>query len=276
HSNYKRFQFQLHIYIRYATSFTPCPNASLFGTQVDSVVLYGSVGPDHGLYSVQLDDQSPKMYQAAQMTPGAQIPLYYITQLEYGNHIIHVVNEENAVFAIDWANLKTVSNSTVTSDPSATAGLAPTNASNQVPIPTTTKATLAERISPGAIGGIAVGAFIGLMLLILGLLVCVRASKKKAQMRGGSTILSQFDMGEAVVEDPTLDSPSRSEYFLNTPISPTGSPIESTKSRFWKSHSSPVDYAIAPLYHSAPENTVSTLPAEDGSNAQDGDKRTRK
>ncbi|KAG6872632.1 hypothetical protein C0995_008152 [Termitomyces sp. Mi166 len=39
----------------------------------DSVSLFGSTGPDHGHYSVQLDDQPSQTFQAKQMTPAVQV-----------------------------------------------------------------------------------------------------------------------------------------------------------------------------------------------------------
>ncbi|KAG6909726.1 hypothetical protein DXG01_015714 [Tephrocybe rancida] len=100
----------------------------LFNFQhVDALSLFGTVGPDHGSYSVQLDDQPQQSFRAIQSTPAVQALLYYTSQLEAGNHTLHVVNQDDAVFDVDWINLASV-NVTATSpvtDPSSTSG-APT------------------------------------------------------------------------------------------------------------------------------------------------------
>ncbi|KAG6820009.1 hypothetical protein H0H93_006555 [Arthromyces matolae] len=156
--------------------------------QVDAVTLYGSVGPDHGLYSVQLDDQATQTFQATQMTPATQVALYYVSHLASGNHTIHVTNEENATFDIDWANIDTVSNIAVTGS-GTTASVEPTKASNaQVP----------KRLAAGTIGAIAVGVFIVLLLGILALLFYIRATKKNAEMKR-----AKFDARQAVFEGTT-------------------------------------------------------------------------
>lgn len=87
-------------------------NILLWEDLVDSLSLLGSVGPDHGRYSVQLDDQTPQMFQAAQLTPAVQVWIYYISHLVPGEHTLHVVNEDNAVFAIDAVIFSTIVNVT--------------------------------------------------------------------------------------------------------------------------------------------------------------------
>ncbi|KAG6865742.1 hypothetical protein C0991_012214 [Blastosporella zonata] len=153
--------------------------------RVDAVGLYGTIGPDHGTYSVQLDDQPPQSYNAAQSTFAAQISLYYVTHLDAGNHTLHVVNEDNAVFDIDWANLATIANVTSTS------------------------------ISTGAIVGAAVGGVIALLIIVLGFLLCYRLSRKRSIGRSERTSSMSPYMMEAppsstILDNATIvDSPSQ-------------------------------------------------------------------
>ncbi|KAG6811619.1 hypothetical protein H0H92_006583 [Tricholoma furcatifolium] len=79
----------------------------------DAVILYGSVGPDHGLYSVQLDDQPPRSYQGSQSTPAVGVALFFMSHIETGNHTLRIVNEENAVLDIDFVTEMTIENATV-------------------------------------------------------------------------------------------------------------------------------------------------------------------
>ncbi|KAG6909725.1 hypothetical protein DXG01_015713 [Tephrocybe rancida] len=130
----------------------------------DALGLYGTVGPDHGSYSVQLDDQPQHSFRATHSTPATRALLYYTSQLEAGNHTLHVVNQDDAVFDVDWINLASV-NVTATSpvtDPSSTSG---------APTATSPGAIGTSRISIGAIVGATVGGVVALLLSVLVILV---------------------------------------------------------------------------------------------------------
>lgn len=78
----------------------------------DSISLIGSLGPDHGIFSVQLDDSQPSEFNARDLTPSVQALLYYTARLNGGKHTLRIMNMENAVFSIDSAVLYAVSNLT--------------------------------------------------------------------------------------------------------------------------------------------------------------------
>ncbi|KAG6885269.1 hypothetical protein C0995_009434, partial [Termitomyces sp. Mi166 len=90
-------------------TFTSC---SEYIETVDAISLFGSTGPDHGPYSVQLDDQPSQIFQAKQITPAVQVMIYYISHLEPGPHTLHVVNQDDAVFAVDFVTFATIVNVT--------------------------------------------------------------------------------------------------------------------------------------------------------------------
>ncbi|KAG6878473.1 hypothetical protein C0993_006315 [Termitomyces sp. T159_Od127] len=81
-----------------------------FHMEGDAISLYGSVGPNNGAYSVQLDAQSAETFVATEPTYVTQTLLYYGNNLGPGNHTLHVINEEDSLFEVDYAEIFTLPN----------------------------------------------------------------------------------------------------------------------------------------------------------------------
>ncbi|KAG6915618.1 hypothetical protein DXG01_010694 [Tephrocybe rancida] len=69
----------------------------------DAVSLFGSVGPDHGPYTVQLDNQPSTSYSATKVTYKPQTLLFHAGSLSDGNHTVLLTNQGNAAFEVDHA-----------------------------------------------------------------------------------------------------------------------------------------------------------------------------
>ncbi|KIJ39859.1 hypothetical protein M422DRAFT_32465 [Sphaerobolus stellatus SS14] len=67
----------------------------------DAVSVYGTTGPDHGIFSVQMDNQSPMLLNASASESHTQTLLFFIGGLRHGQHTIKITNKENATFGLD-------------------------------------------------------------------------------------------------------------------------------------------------------------------------------
>ncbi|KAG6811618.1 hypothetical protein H0H92_006582 [Tricholoma furcatifolium] len=214
-------------------------------------------------FKVQLDDQPPQSYQGAQSTPAVQVPLFYISHLEAGNHILHIVNEENAVLTIDWINADTINNVTV----SATGSTAISTPAPTSSVSTAGASNPSTRLSAGGIGGIVVGSIVAMSLIIIGLLVYLKISRKNLHRRKEKLAVLTPYIHE---NSPPVDPPF-SFIDNNTLFDP--SPVDSPKGKAMNSLFSP----DSPLDRSslAYQNAASTLHVEDGSNVLAPNKRIR-
>ncbi|KAG6873716.1 hypothetical protein C0995_012180 [Termitomyces sp. Mi166 len=251
-----------------AESFYDNTGHDNFCLEGDAVSLYGSVGPSNGVYTVQLDDRLSETFVATEPTYVAQTLLYYGSNLGPGNHTLHLVNEENSLLEIDYAEVFTL----------------PFFLSNAIsvagnPSPTET-ATLASGIngsgqsrsslSTGAIAGISAGGVIALLLaLLVGLYIYLAALKKRwVHEREALTITPSYRSGSSFSARDNVET-SAASPFRSAPNNrfSLGSPIETPIVEVRK----PIIRSSSPIVHpssrrSSVSRTASTLVGEDAPN----------
>lgn len=84
-------------------------SSPLTNVEGDAVAIYGSIGPQNGPYSVQLDNGTVQSYSASTKTRGVKSLLYYGSNIGEGDHSLAIVNKGNQHLEIDYANLYTLS-----------------------------------------------------------------------------------------------------------------------------------------------------------------------
>ncbi|KAG6860481.1 hypothetical protein C0995_010646 [Termitomyces sp. Mi166 len=208
-------------------------NCSLY-IRSDAVAIYGSIGPDNGLYAVQLDDEHPGSYSARTATYGAKSLLYYGSNIGSGNHSLVIRNQADENLEIDYANVYTLSLNSLALSPVPTSAVQAKYDVFSYHFDMLTVVIL-NRLSAGAIAGISVAAASVIILVFLaGFLVrfsphCEmlfsdtilvftfkvgsRRLKKLVYQQNEHSLEPQFTFGTSegstTVEDPTLISPFR-------------------------------------------------------------------
>ncbi|KAG6860614.1 hypothetical protein C0995_009368 [Termitomyces sp. Mi166 len=209
----------------------------------DAVALYGSVGPDNGPYSIQLDNGTSKDYSANTKTYTAQSLLYYGSNIGPGNHSLTIINQANDLFEIDYAVKKAIDVST----------------------PTPTRPF---SLSAGVIVGITVGAGAAVILVsLICFLFYLRRIKEKWAREQDQYAKSRFaydTLSPGGLEDSTWVG----ARFRRNSKSTIGSPESPGKSEMHKTF---VSYSVPTIQIPAPTlrsnaSVASTL-VEDGSNA---------
>ncbi|KAG6908194.1 hypothetical protein DXG01_005783 [Tephrocybe rancida] len=251
-----------------------------------AVSLYGTVGPNNGAFSVELDGLPATTYQGSKTTYATQTLLFHASDLGYQDHTMVITSTQNANLEIDYALIHNVDGSSSSSPagvgPDTTSGGGNNSGGNS-----SSKASL----TPAAIAGIA-GGIITIAGLLVALCVLVRVNKTLlARLKRGYRVQSQFTS--------TLSSASQhSAGLTSTTGNFTGSTADTETGYHVASDtkSSPREFMTAltvanrdsrellvsparPLSigsnMSSVPSTASTLVAEDGSTASSGRRRFR-
>ncbi|KAH7927506.1 hypothetical protein BV22DRAFT_1031695 [Leucogyrophana mollusca] len=87
----------------------------------DSVALYGTVGPENGPYSVQLDGGEAVQFNATQFMLYTQTMLYYADNLGSGSHRLMITNlpdQDGQYLSVDYAQVTSLASAGSTVNPS--------------------------------------------------------------------------------------------------------------------------------------------------------------
>lgn len=68
----------------------------------DAVSVYGTTGPGHGIFSIQIDSNTPQILNGSASTLHPQTLLFFSGGLGHGEHSVVLTNHENAIFDLDF------------------------------------------------------------------------------------------------------------------------------------------------------------------------------